>query len=61
MLVRLYTTPAADRQKAKCLLLFKQIMVGLCLPVLYNIFAAVDFVQQFVQTSSVKHVMLNSA
>jgi len=41
------------------LLLFKQIVDGLYLPNLQYI-AAVNFVQQFVQTSSAKQVMLNS-
>jgi len=40
-------------------LLFKQIMDGLYLPV-FQYIAAVDFVQQFVQTSAAKHIVLNS-
>jgi len=40
-------------------MLFKQIVDSLYLPV-FEYIAAVDFVQQFVQTSSAKQVMLNS-
>ena len=46
-------------QLIRCLLLFQQIMDGLYLPV-FQYLAAVDFAQQFVQTSSSKQVMLNS-
>jgi len=41
------------------LMLFKQIVDGLSLPV-FQYIVAVDFVQQFVQTSFAKQVMLNS-
>jgi len=41
------------------LLLFKLIVDGLYIPV-FQYIAEVDFVQQFVQTTSAKHVMLNS-
>jgi len=46
-------------QQVQCLLLFKQIVDGLYLPV-FQYIGAVDFVQQFVRTSSTKQVMLNS-
>jgi len=46
-------------QQVKRLLLFKQIVDGFYHPVFQDI-AAVDFVQQFVQASNAKQIMLNS-
>jgi len=46
-------------QQVQHLVLFKQIVDGLYLPVFLYI-AAVDFVQHFIQTISAKQVMLNS-
>jgi len=47
-------------QQVQCMLLFKQIVDGLYLPVCSLHITTVDSVQQFVLTSSAKHVMLNS-
>jgi len=45
-------------QQVQRLLLFKQIVDSLYLPI-FQYIAAVDCVQEFVQTSSAKNVMLN--
>jgi len=52
------TVCRSNCQQVQCSLLFKQIMDGIYLPV-FQYILAVDSVQQFVQTSSAKYVMLN--